>query len=190
MSLTNAPRLVTERLILRGPEAADFGAVAAFFADGKRSWGFGGTQNRTEAWRWFASLIGHWALRGFGFWMVQTRQGDLVGMVGLWEPEGWPEPELGYVMFANGEGHGFALEAALAVRDHAYGALGFTTLSSNIFPGNARSVALAERMGAWKEREYDNVSHGTEMVYRYPGPRSGQGAAAPHAETATAERGA
>jgi len=75
MSLTNAPRIETERLVLRGPEALDFEAIAAFYADAGRSWGFGGPQNRTEAWRWFARLIGHWGLRGFGFWMVDTRAG-------------------------------------------------------------------------------------------------------------------
>ncbi len=170
MTLTAAPRILTERLVLRGPEAGDFEAVAAFFADEARSWGFGGPQDRTEAWRWFASLIGHWALRGFGFWMVDTKVGETIGLVGLWEPEGWPEPELGWVMFANGEGKGYAFEAAIAARDHAYRHMGFATLSSNIFPGNARSVALAERMGAVKEREYHNVSHGTEMVYRHPAP--------------------
>lgn len=172
MSLTQAPRLETERLILRGPETRDFEPVAAFYADADRSWGFGGPQNRNDAWRWFASLIGHWALKGFGFWMVDTKAGETIGMVGLWEPEGWPEPELGYVMFANGEGQGYALEAALFVRDHAYRHMGFATLSSNIFPGNARSVALAERMGARRERDYVNVSHGTEMVYRHPGPEA------------------
>lgn len=168
MMLTTAPRMETERLILRGPEARDFEPIAAFYADGDRSWGFGGPQNRTEAWRWFASLIGHWALRGFGFWMVETKAGDTVGLVGIWEPEGWPEPELGWVMFQNGEGNGYAYEAAIAARNHAYEALGFSTLSSNIFPGNTRSVALAEKLGAWKEREFDNVSHGTEMLYRHP----------------------
>ncbi|MEM9241868.1 MAG: N-acetyltransferase, partial [Pseudomonadota bacterium] len=47
---------------------------------------------------------------------------------------------------------------------------GFTTLTSNIVPGNTRSVALAERMGAWFERSYDNVHMGAEMLYRHPGP--------------------
>lgn len=49
---------------------------------------------------------------------------------------------------------------------------GGAALTSNIFPGNDRSVALALRMGAWKERDYDNVSHGTSMVYRHPGPEA------------------
>ena len=93
-------------------------------------------------------------------------------MVGLWGPEGWPEPELGWVMFAGGEGKGYAYEAALAVRAHAYRHMGFTTLSSNIFPGNDRSVALAERLGAVREGEYQNVTHGTEIVYRHPGPEA------------------
>jgi len=170
MTLTTAPLLEIERLRLRGPEQHDFAPIAAFYADADRSKGFGGPQDRTEAWRWFASMIGHWALRGFGFWMVETKGGETVGMVGLWEPEGWPEPELGWVMFRNGEGRGYALEAALAVRAHAYAGMGMQALSSNIFPGNHRSVALAERMGAVLERTYQNVTHGTEMVYLHPGP--------------------
>ncbi|MEX0351436.1 MAG: GNAT family N-acetyltransferase [Paracoccaceae bacterium] len=162
------PKLETERLILRGPDARDFENVATFFADEARSWGFGGPCNRNEAWRWFASMIGHWVLRGYGYWMVETRAGHPVGFVGIWEPEGWPEPELGWVVFADAEGKGYALEAAREVRRYAYEVLGFETISSNIFPGNDRSVALAERLGARFERSYENVSHGTQMVYRHP----------------------
>jgi len=164
------PTLMTERLVLRGPEASDFAAVACFFADETRSSGFGGPLDRTEAWRWFASMIGHWALHGYGFWMADSKDGQTVGMVGIWYPEGWPEPELGWVMFENGEGSGYSFEAAEAIRMHAYKTLGFKTLSSNIFPGNIRSVALAERLGAVHERDYENVTHGTEMVYRHPAP--------------------
>lgn len=171
MTLTLAfPTLKTERLVLRGPEARDYEPVAAFFADEARSWGFGGPMNRTGAWRWFAGLIGHWALHGFGFWMVDTHEGETIGMVGLWAPEGWPEPELGWVMFANAEGSGYAYEAALAARAHAYDELGFTTLCSNIFPGNDRSIALAERLGAHYEHTFDSISHGPELCYRHPSP--------------------
>ena len=131
-----------------------------------------GPQNRNEAWRWFASMIGHWVLHGYSFWILDTRAGETVGMVAIWGPDGWPEPALGWVMFENGEGKGYAYEAALAVRAHAYQNLGFTTLSSNIFPGNTRSIALAERMGAVRERAYDNVTHGAEIVYRHPGPEA------------------
>lgn len=167
------PTVETDRLILRGPQPGDFEPLAAFFADEARSWGFGGPMERNGAWRWFAGNIGHWALHGYGFWTVEAKDGgQIIGIVGLWNPEGWPEPELGWVMFAGSEGKGLAFEAAAAARAHAYGPMGFTTLTSNIFPGNARSVELAERLGAWHETDFENVSHGIEMRYRHPAPET------------------
>jgi len=37
-------------------------------------------------------------------------------------------------------------------------------------PGNARSIALAERMGARYERTYTNPHMGEDMIYRHPAP--------------------
>jgi len=164
------PILTTERLILRGPEPRDLEPLTAFFADAERSSGFGGPLTHDNTWRWFALSVGHWCLHGYGFWTVETKQGDVVGIVGLWNPEGWPEPELGWVMFANGEGHGYAYEAALAVRNYAYSDLGMITLTSNILPTNTRSQALAKKLGAWYERTYDNPNMGTDDLWRHPGP--------------------
>lgn len=170
MTLTTAPTLATARLTLRGPVATDFEPLAAFFAE-ERSSGFGGPLPRDEAWRWFALNIGHWHLHGYGFFTVtETESGAPVGIVGLWNPEGWPEPELGWVMFANAEGKGYAREAAERVRLWAYDDLGWTTLTSNIVPGNDRSAVLAERMGAWFERIYVNPNMGEDRLFRHPGP--------------------
>ncbi len=167
--MTPAPIIETERLILRGPVAADFEPLAVFFADPVRSVGFGGVQTRTQTWRWFASVIGHWHLRGFGFWTVTDKSDATpMGICGVWEPEGWPEPEIGWVVYEHAEGKGIAYEAAVAVRAHAYNVWKMPPLSSNIIPGNARSIALAERLGATFEREYQNVTHGTELLYRHP----------------------
>ena len=41
-SLTNAPVLAADNLILRGPEMRDFEPLAAFYSDAQRAWGFGG----------------------------------------------------------------------------------------------------------------------------------------------------
>nr|MDA3856739.1 GNAT family N-acetyltransferase [Roseovarius sp.] len=65
---------------------------------------------------------------------------------------------------------GIAHEAAARARRYAYQDLGFTTLTSNIVPGNTRSIALAERLGAWFEREYENIHMGHDLLYRHPGP--------------------
>lgn len=173
--MTLAPTLETERLTLRAPITEDFEPLAEFFADEQRSAGFGGPLNRHDAWRWFAGSLGHWQLRGFGFWTAVLKEDNAVcGIVGLWEPEGWPEPELGWVMFKNAEGKGLAYEAALKVRDHAYAEMGFTTLTSNIVPGNARSVKLAEKLGATYERTFENHGMGVEMMYRHPAPEAVQ----------------
>lgn len=179
--LSGIPTLTTDRLTLRAPTEEDFDLVATFFASKERSWGFGGPLDRTGAWRWFASNLGHFALKGHGFWFLDTTDGDTVGMVGLWGPEGWNETELGWVMFEGSEGKGYALEAAIAVRDYAYETLGWGPLCSNIVPGNDRSVALAERMGAKLESEWDSPTHGVELVYRHPSKD-----ALAHAKEATA----
>ena len=171
MSLTAAPVLDTARLILRGPETRDAEAVIAFLLDQERAGGFGAAPDRGEAWRWFALNVGHWHIHGYGYFTIEDRAtGRAAGLTGVWFPEGWPEPELGWVVFDGFEGRGIAHEAALRARRYAYDDLGMTTLTSNIKPGNTRSVALAERLGAWFEREYTNIHMGRDMLYRHPGP--------------------
>lgn len=89
------PRLETERLLLREYRQADFDAFAAFY-ETPRSGFIGGPMPRELAWRVLATHLGHWALRGFGFRAVEEKAtGAFCGHVGLWHPEGWPEPEVG-----------------------------------------------------------------------------------------------
>ena len=169
--LSAIPLLSTERLNLRAPEARDFEATVTFFASKEYSWGFGGPLDRTETWRWFASNLGHFALKGVGFWYVDTKTEagpTTVGMVGLWEPEGWNEMELGWVIFKDHEGKGYGYEAASAVRDYAYNTLNFGALCSNIMPGNEASVSLATKLGARFESHWESPTYGAEHVYRHP----------------------
>lgn len=169
--LIDIPRLETERLILRAPTAADAEPTMAFLMDEPRSRGFGAEPDRSSAWRWFAMNLGHWALRGFGYFIIEDKaSGQPCGMTGIWGPEGWPEPELGYLVFEGFEGRGIAYEAALRAREWAYLDLGLTSLGSHIVPGNTRSIALAERMGARYERTYTNPHLGEDMIYRHPSP--------------------
>ncbi len=171
MSQHLSPRLETERLILRVPEPADFDACAAFLTDRDRAWGFGAEENRTAAWRWFSCNLGHWAWHGYGYFTMHLKEtGAPCGLTGIWNPEGWPEPEIGWVVYEGYEGKGLALEGATRARAWAYLTLGFTTLTSNILPGNTRSEVLARRMGAWFERCYENVHMGTEQLFRHPSP--------------------
>lgn len=168
------PRIRTERLVLRAPAAQDLPAWSAFLAS-NRTVHVGGTKTEAAAFQDFAALIGHWALRGYGRWMIVKRDTDeLLGSVGLFFPVGWPEPEIAWTIFEAAEGKGYAFEAAVATRDFAYDTLGMSTLVSCIVPANGRSIALAERMGAAFEGYFEHSEIGQMSVYRHlaPGQRS------------------
>ena len=172
MTLIEIPTLTTERLTLRAPSPSDFEPVAAFYAS-ERSSMVGGPRDPIEAWRTLAGVVGHWHLRGFGRWTV-VEDGAPMGIVGLrWPedwPEDWPEPEVGWLLFEGAEGRGVAREAAEAARAYAYHRQGWRTLISLIDPINARSVALAERMGARREADFAHPTFGALGVWRHPGP--------------------
>lgn len=165
----SVPSLATERLTLRAPAPEDFDAFAALYAS-ERSTGIGGPLDRPDAWRAFAAEIGHWVMRGYGFWTVDvTETGETVGQVGFWNPEGWSEVEIGWAMYDGAEGKGYAHEAARAARAHAYDAWGWGPLISVIAPGNTRSEALATRLGATPERDWVSPSGRPAVIWRHPG---------------------
>lgn len=153
MTLTAAPRIETERLILRGPEEWDFPAFRAFRLSG-RTPKLVEVETEGLSWTLFASFAGHWALRGFGRFILEDRAtGRTVGHAGGLYPEGWQERELTWSIWdSEFEGRGLAHEAAKAARDHMAHDLGWTTVVSYIDPENARSIALAQRLGAVLER--------------------------------------
>ncbi|SMH50799.1 GNAT family N-acetyltransferase [Maritimibacter sp. HL-12] len=163
------PTLETERLFLRALREDDVAEETAFFAS-ERSALVGGPLTRDQVWRVVAAMIGHWALRGFGFWALEEKaSGRYLGRVGLWAPDGWPEPELGWTLMAHAEGRGFAREAALTARAFAYDHLGWTTAISLIAAGNTRSETLASRLDATLERAWLHPVHGAMNIWRHPG---------------------
>lgn len=177
-ALANTPVLTTERLVLRAPRAGDW-PVFADFLGSDRSRFIGGPKDRKEAWRAFGHVIGMWVLRGFGSFVFTRKDGDTpLGMTGPWFPEGWPEREIGWTVWRpEAEGKGYAHEAAKAARDHAFRDLGWETAVSYIDGGNARSVALAERLGAILDtaaRAPDPGAGAPCLVYRHrhPGPEA------------------
>ncbi|MGO1117498.1 GNAT family N-acetyltransferase [Rhodovibrionaceae bacterium A322] len=162
------PVIETDRLILREIRESEFEAYAAFYQS-ERSHLRGGPLGREEAWAAFASEIGHWQLRGYGFWALEEKEsGDCCGLVGLYYPEGWPEPEVGWLVWEAYEGKGIAREAAIRARDYAYQTLGWERLVSCISEGNERSVQLAKRLGATLDRRVTRAGRPDLLVYLHP----------------------
>ncbi|MCB1338557.1 MAG: GNAT family N-acetyltransferase [Maritimibacter sp.] len=174
MSLTTLPRiaLTTERLTLRVPEERDFDAFAGWIADGARSHWVGGPGSRDEAREGFDFMRAHWAEKGFGYFHVAlTATGRALGRVGISHPAHRAEPEVAYALYAaSDEGQGYATEAARAVRDWGFGALGLPGLVSYIAPENLGSIALARRLGARAEGTTTGRDGREQIVYRHPRP--------------------
>jgi RimJ/RimL family protein N-acetyltransferase len=142
-----APVLATERLVLRMPRFEDFAYRLAFYAT-ERSEFEGGPFDEVTAWRIFASEVGQWPLMGFGpFSMDDAATGTYLGEVGIYQPAGYPEPELGWFVTEAAEGKGFAAEGARAVMVWAQRTFGWDHLDNYIDPRNIRSVALGLRLG-------------------------------------------
>ncbi|MBV8536674.1 MAG: GNAT family N-acetyltransferase [Alphaproteobacteria bacterium] len=149
--MTESPVLETQRLRLRGWRESDFDPYARMMADADVARFIGGAMARNDAWRSMATIIGHWAVRGYGFWVVERKtDGAFLGRIGLWQPEGWPGVEVGWGLDRPYWGQGYASEAAHAAFDHGFRTLPVARLISLIDPKNTPSQRVAERLGEVK----------------------------------------
>lgn len=142
------PRLLTERLVLRGYEPRDVAPHLASAQDPEVQRFLGGPRGPYDAFASLATHAGHWALRGYGSWMVERREdGELLGRLGLYYPESWPDVEIGWRFHRAAWGKGYATEAARAALGWVWTTQPFDHLISLIVPDNAPSQRLAQRLG-------------------------------------------
>lgn len=147
--MSTHPRLETERLILRLPQASDFEGYAELYADEDAARHIGGALPRAAAWRKFLQMPGAWAVQGFAmFSVVDKASGQWLGQLGPWQPEGWPGTEVGWSFRRAAWGCGYATEAAAAAIDWAFDTLGWDEVIHCIDPENLASRRLAERLGS------------------------------------------
>lgn len=115
-----------------------------------------------------ASALGHWALRGYGQWVLTLKDsGEVIGRSGLYNPEGWPGLEVGYVIAPEHQGRGYATEAARAALRYAVDVVRAERVISLILVGNVSSQRVAEKLGGVREPDIA-LGERAVMVYAYP----------------------
>jgi RimJ/RimL family protein N-acetyltransferase len=145
----------TERLVLRRHGLEDAAASAALWADPEVTRFIGGRPSTAEeAWARLLRYAGHWALLGFGYWVVQDRAtGRLIGEAGFADfrrgvgPRFDGVPEIGWALAPSAQGRGLAREAVQAALAWADARPGAGRTVCMIAPENPRSIRLAEACG-------------------------------------------
>jgi ribosomal-protein-alanine N-acetyltransferase len=147
----------TERLVVRLPERATAGAVAAFYAD-----------NREHLQPWSPTL--HAGLFSPSFWLTEAERrraefesgreargflhlreapGRVVGNLSLTQiVRGAAHAcNLGYALAADAQGRGYMLEAVRGAVVYAFGPLGLHRVAADYMPRNRRSAAVLRQAG-------------------------------------------
>jgi RimJ/RimL family protein N-acetyltransferase len=149
------PVLSTARLRLRGQRRDDFEDCAAMWADERVTRFIGGKPStREQCWARLLRYIGHWALMGFGYWVVEEKaSGRFMGEIGFAnyrrdiDPPLGDDPEMGWVLAPSAFGKGFASEATAAAVAWMDGEFRARRTVCMIDPLNTASLRLAEKRG-------------------------------------------
>jgi RimJ/RimL family protein N-acetyltransferase len=171
------------------PTPRDADALYELFKDHEVMHGLGKEplSGRQEVRAVIDEWIAAWRMDALGPFIIETAATDpqVVGQAGLmifdtrgWTPSTWAgagsraQPELGWALIRAHWGHGYATEAASAIREWAHEFRSIEQLVSLISPDNVRSQRVAERLGATPTETVTPVDSGREaVVWKHPPAR-------------------
>lgn len=154
MVVKDAPHVLTERLDLQLPVAADLQAMAAIVAHAETGRYLGPEKAQSDHFVRFSRNAGSWLLYGYGGFIVRLRDnGEVIGNCGVfhsWRGLGADfddSPEAGWILRHDQVGRGIgyeAMTASLGWFDRAHGPRRVVCMIS---PANEPSVRLAAKLG-------------------------------------------
>ncbi|NKC33141.1 GNAT family N-acetyltransferase [Falsiroseomonas selenitidurans] len=107
---------------------------------------------------WARRLDGHFTQHGWGFWVVETPDASLAGVVGLmhipWQAPFTPAVEIGWRIAAAQQRQGLAEEAARLALAYGFGPLGLDRIVAFTPPANEPSWRLMEKLGLARQGEF------------------------------------
>ena len=161
--------IAAKRLVLRKFVHEDWSALHAYYSDPECTrFTFQRVLTEGESWRAMAGMVGHWELRGYGpYAVVESGSGLVIGAVGPWFPNDWPEPEIKWALVRASWGNGYASEAVRAIQPIASKVFNGKPPISLIDAENLASIRVALAVGASFEREVE-FRGSLHHVYRHP----------------------
>ena len=153
--------LSTPRLRLRPWRESDFAPFAALNADPAVMEHFPSIPTREESDAMARRIMARIEERDWGLWAVEVAGGEpFIGFTGLgvptFEAHFTPCTEVGWRLARDAWGRGYATEAARAAVAFGFGELGLAEIVSYTTVGNARSIAVMERLGMRRDIEFDH----------------------------------
>jgi RimJ/RimL family protein N-acetyltransferase len=154
-NVVSVPVIETPRLRLRGHRYSDLLPCVAMWSDPnvtKFISGRASTQQQT--WSRLLTYIGHWALLGFGYWVIEDKAStEFVGEVGFADfqreiaPSMRDRPELGFALASRFHAKGYATESVRAVLSWSDKHLSYPNTVCLINPENLASLRVVQKCG-------------------------------------------
>lgn len=158
----------TERLILREYTIKDFDGLYAILSDVENMKHYPKPYDEKGTMRWLNWSFDNYKKYGFGLWAIEIKDtGEFIGDCGITMQniDGKTLPEIGYHIDKHYWRHGYAKEAAGAVRDWFFENTKFDFVYSYMTSTNIPSYATAASIGMKKVKEYIDTDYMTCFVY-------------------------
>lgn len=139
----------TERMRVRRITQADYDLMFEVYSDPHlmRFVGDGSPITAEDCSRWIGITHRNYEIRGYGLFLVESRDGEHLGFVGVTHPGGQPEPEIKYVLRQEAWGKGLAQELVAATCAHACQAWRLESIIATVHPDNAVSSRVLAKCG-------------------------------------------
>lgn len=166
--LLGTKKIETKRLLLREYTFDDFNALYEIMSDPETMQHYPAPFDEDRTKRWITWNLDNYEKYGFGLWAVVLKEtNEFIGDCGITiqNIDGEMLPEIGYHIHKKYWRHGFAKEAARAVRDWAFQNTQYDTIYSYMKYTNVGSYSTAIANGMRKVKEYDDPPNTISYAY-------------------------
>lgn len=141
--------LSTERIQLRWLSDDDSDFIIALLNDPAfiRNIADRGVRNTEDALKYIKKMRDNYHSQGYGFFLVESFQGEKMGIAGIIHREGLSHPDIGFAFLPQYCGKGFAYESSHALKNMAELEWGMNKILAIVSPGNTPSQKLLVKLG-------------------------------------------